>query len=395
MGNFDITATIKAVDDASSTLQNVGSTAENSFEQATKASEKTSVSFADLTIKMSGLATSGFALYNMYDRVDNAQFRADKAAVSLQGAKNAEADAWEKARQVMAKYGEDSEEYASARRDAEQATDRMRIAEDQLAEKQKQVNEAMMHGAIEVMPATISLFGNLSNVTESLGVSFANVMPKLASTATGAFSMIAAHPIILVIAAIALAAVALYQAWQTNFGGIRDFTDAVFGRLQDGFHTLLDIGGRVTDFFKGFGAVASDVMKGPMNAYIWIINKAIDGINLLISAYNSTVGLIPGVTKIAELQHIPALAEGGIVTEPTLALIGEKGPEAVLPLNGNNTTGQGVTINGPLLVIQGSADKETAEYAVERIKQLLQNVIIEKTGTASATSRIRIQGVDL
>ncbi|MBI4231950.1 hypothetical protein HY605_01845, partial [Candidatus Peregrinibacteria bacterium] len=157
------------------------------------------------------------------------------------------------------------------------------------------------------------------------------------------------------------------------------------------FHTLLDIGGRVTDFFKGLGAVAGEVMKGPMNAYIWILNKAIDGINLLISAYNSTVGLIPGVTKIAELQHIPALAEGGIVTEPTLALIGEAGPEAVLPLNGNNTTGQGLTINGPLLVIQGSADKETAEYAIEKIKRILQNVVIEKTSSSAnvATSRIR------
>jgi hypothetical protein len=29
---------------------------------------------------------------------------------------------------------------------------------------------------------------------------------------------------------------------------------------------------------------------------------------------------------------IPLLAKGGIVTEPTLAVVGEKGPEAVIPL---------------------------------------------------------------
>lgn len=34
--------------------------------------------------------------------------------------------------------------------------------------------------------------------------------------------------------------------------------------------------------------------------------------------------------------EIPALAEGGIVRSPTLALIGEAGPEAVVPLNRNN-----------------------------------------------------------
>ena len=41
---------------------------------------------------------------------------------------------------------------------------------------------------------------------------------------------------------------------------------------------------------------------------------------------------------------IPAMANGGIVTSPTLALIGEAGPEAVVPLNRANGMG-GVTIN--------------------------------------------------
>ena len=42
-------------------------------------------------------------------------------------------------------------------------------------------------------------------------------------------------------------------------------------------------------------------------------------------------------TKLADL--IPALAEGGIVTRPTLALLGERGPEAVVPL-GDGGLGQ-------------------------------------------------------
>ncbi|WP_248785704.1 phage tail tape measure protein, partial [Escherichia coli] len=46
-----------------------------------------------------------------------------------------------------------------------------------------------------------------------------------------------------------------------------------------------------------------------------------------------------------DIPRIPALAEGGIVTRPTLALIGEAGPEAVVPLNRANTMGGGVTIN--------------------------------------------------
>ena len=43
---------------------------------------------------------------------------------------------------------------------------------------------------------------------------------------------------------------------------------------------------------------------------------------------------------------IPRMASGGIVTGPTLAMIGEAGPEAVIPLNGRNGgMGGGVTIN--------------------------------------------------
>jgi phage-related minor tail protein len=47
-----------------------------------------------------------------------------------------------------------------------------------------------------------------------------------------------------------------------------------------------------------------------------------------------------------KFPKIPALADGGIVTGPTLALIGEAGPEAVIPLDRAGGMGGGnVTIN--------------------------------------------------
>jgi hypothetical protein len=50
--------------------------------------------------------------------------------------------------------------------------------------------------------------------------------------------------------------------------------------------------------------------------------------------------------KIATSLGIPAMAEGGIVNKPTLALIGEAGPEAVVPLSKMNAGGGGdVNIN--------------------------------------------------
>jgi SLT domain-containing protein len=40
-----------------------------------------------------------------------------------------------------------------------------------------------------------------------------------------------------------------------------------------------------------------------------------------------------------------AMATGGVVTSPTFALIGEAGPEAVIPLDKMGGMGGGVTIN--------------------------------------------------
>lgn len=68
---------------------------------------------------------------------------------------------------------------------------------------------------------------------------------------------------------------------------------------------------------------------------------------------------------------VPAMAEGGVVTRPTFALIGEAGPEAVVPLRrkGSATFSGGITINfnGPVL-----GDKQQArQFALMIDKELL------------------------
>jgi phage-related protein len=113
--------------------------------------------------------------------------------------------------------------------------------------------------------------------------------------------------------------------------------------------------------FEGFRKIIDLVFKG----LSWYVKTAIDEFKSMVnivkgvfnaigSAWNNTFGKIsfsipniPGLpgrgTKI-EFPKIPALADGGIVTGPTLALIGEAGPEAVVPLDrmggmgGNNIT---------------------------------------------------------
>ncbi|WP_347243285.1 hypothetical protein, partial [Thermogutta sp.] len=42
----------------------------------------------------------------------------------------------------------------------------------------------------------------------------------------------------------------------------------------------------------------------------------------------------PRILK-GDIPALPTLAEGGIITRPTLAVLGERAPEAVLPLRGS------------------------------------------------------------
>jgi hypothetical protein len=91
----------------------------------------------------------------------------------------------------------------------------------------------------------------------------------------------------------------------------------------------------------------------------WITEVTIPSIKLMLtvfktvfngiaSIWNNTVGKIsfeipkwvPGLGgKGFDMPNIPMLAAGGIVTSPTLAMIGERGPEAVIPLTGPNAGG--------------------------------------------------------
>jgi hypothetical protein len=78
----------------------------------------------------------------------------------------------------------------------------------------------------------------------------------------------------------------------------------------------------------------------------------------------------PAVTQglLNKLARIPAMAAGGIVTGPTLALIGEAGPEAVVPLSGRNA-GMGNTYNLTVNAGMGADGAVIGREIVDAIKR--------------------------
>jgi len=98
------------------------------------------------------------------------------------------------------------------------------------------------------------------------------------------------------------------------------------------------------------GAVewAASFAKEIANALIGFVNMAIDDLNNLLEFKIEGPGFLPDIhINPPDIPGIPLLAEGGIVTAPTLAVIGEAGPEAVIPLNraGGGMGGGPMTVN--------------------------------------------------
>lgn len=127
-----------------------------------------------------------------------------------------------------------------------------------------------------------------------------------------------------------------------GLGGLLDFVTGVFSgnwkKAWEGIKT----------FFKGIWDAMVNILKAPINLIIGLINaliSAVEGaINFVIKGLNKLswevpdwVPLIGGSTfgfniKTVNLGKIPYLAQGGIIDQPTLAMVGERGKEAVVPL---------------------------------------------------------------
>ena len=128
----------------------------------------------------------------------------------------------------------------------------------------------------------------------------------------------------------------LKEGWETVWQGMADFLVGIWSGIKNAVKTGID-----------------DVIA-PINAFI----GAIDSIHINIPAVSILGVKTPALNLGFSIPQIPMLADGGIVTGPTLAMIGEAGPEMVIPLSAlgaassplpGATSGSGainITVNG-------------------------------------------------
>jgi hypothetical protein len=193
----------------------------------------------------------------------------------------------------------------------------------------------------------------LSETKESIGTALLPVIEKILPLLQKLADWASKHPTAFLTIAAAIGGVALAITAVNIAMAMNPFTLIAAG-------VAILIVGIVAAYkkFEWFRDGINAVINGVIGYFEFLINGWIMVINGIIRAWN----FVPGHKDIQTLGHItlgrvggsdekvsggaaiPKMAEGGIVTSPTLALIGEAGPEAVVPLSKMGQMG-GVTIN--------------------------------------------------
>ena len=163
--------------------------------------------------------------------------------------------------------------------------------------------------------------------------------------------VMAANPIGIVVVAIAALVAALVLAYNKS-EAFRQAVDTMFSFIKTA------ITGSV-EFIKGYLNTVMGFYKSIFNGIASLWNNTIGKLSFTIPSW------VPGLGgKGFSAPQIPMLADGGIVTGPTLAMIGEQGPEAVVPLDRGMGMGD-VTIN----INANVADASLGDVIVNALRQ--------------------------
>jgi TP901 family phage tail tape measure protein len=200
------------------------------------------------------------------------------------------------------------------------------ISEDGLAGAVDFIRERF-DGFFDALHTNRNIVALMAAIIVALGVAF------LAMTAPVTLAVVG-------IAALTAAAIYAYNEFET-FRGIVDFVMDGIRMLPEAFNAVKEVLARViptlfSPFGPAFGAAMAAISA------LW--NSTVGGFGFSLPGWLPEIGgkefRIPKMPTV----EVPGLADGGIVTGPTLAMIGEAGSEAVIPLDRSGGIG-GDTFN--------------------------------------------------
>ena len=208
---------------------------------------------------------------------------------------------------------------------AETAAGKMKILKNSIGETKESIGAALLPVLEAVLPV-LNKFAAWAQDNPQAFLAIAGAIGLVAAAIVATNIAMALNPFALIAAGVALLVAALVVAYNK---------------------------------FDWFRTGVNAIINGILGAFESVVNGAIMMVNGIIRAYNA-IPIAPDINTIAHVNlpsiggnsatqaasrmNLPRMAEGGIVSSPTLALIGESGAEAVVPLD-RMQSGGGITIN--------------------------------------------------
>ena len=191
-----------------------------------------------------------------------------------------------------------------------------------LPEKLGQMGENFKTNFMAGVDQIVSFFGTVGDALKS---TLTNALSTIGSTLSGFGSWLWSG-----------ITSALSGAWSTISG----FGTWIYKSLKNA------LGGIGNEAYKAFHNAIASMLNGIANIELPLVGKPFKGL----------------------FGTIPMLASGGIVTQPTLAMIGERGAEAVIPLNKAGQLGMGQGMN---VTIQMNAPV----YGVDDLERTIRDMM--------------------
>lgn len=346
--------------------------------------------------------------------LNDAQKMNEDSSNALGTAKGKLADLEERLRGKTKLSVSEQQALRDAHRKVEEATSNAAAAADYLAKKQAEGAKAMdfagasalvlqkLHGTAAAQADTFGgkiagLKAHLTDMAGAVGekvgpamvtagplmmgfgsIIQSSLIPTIISLGTSALAaagevILAVAPIAIPLALIGIAAYELYKHWDQVWGFVKSIAKGAFDWIKHHMDLIIDvalgpIGIAITLLSKhwdtiwgGMKTVVADVagfieaaFKAPFNAVAYLWNHTLGKMSFHLPDW------VPGLGgKGFDMPTIPMLADGGIVSRPTLAMIGEAGPEAVVPLSRGGGLGGPtvhVVVQGPVIGRNGMAE---------------------------------------
>lgn len=343
---------IKAVDNASRTVADASKSVVSSMKSVEDANKRVvetnrqvsasardiTRSTKDLVVGFSGVATSAFSLYSAYDRLGAAQLSIDRANLQVKTSSAAVENAQKRLNDAIAKYGYGSEQAKSATRDLELAQERYTLAAVQADDAQGNLNNAMIQGALQIIPTSITMVDNLSKIWKNFP-DMSGMLKNLSSNVAGVGSTAKT-------AALGVGA----------FVGGFMLADSILGVIPEDLRAIA-------------GALTASIAAIVAATVAWMAFHGTMTIGTAVPIILGAVG-----AGIAGVKAAVGMARGGVIREPTLVLAGEAGPEIYAPLDrfeamvGGAGGTQYITVNPTISIgnISSDVDLELVTGAVSR-----------------------------